>query len=779
MNGERAALADLARAWDVEPGYHDVAGVYRETSSDALLAVLRGLGVPIDSPVDAYDALERRRDEISRRSIEPVVAAWDDDPVTAVLRAPSRHTNRIIDFGVRVEGGGTLEWRARLGDLPVVDDVAVGRGFTARRIEVPEPLPFGVHGLRVIVGESAYDTRLIVAPRRGAGSGPARLQRAWGAFLPLYALRSGRSGAVGDLGDLDDLAAVVGGMGASVVSTLPLLAAFLREPCEASPYNPVSRRFWNELYIDLERVPELRWSQEAATLLASSGYQRELRALRESPWVDYRRGAELRREVLEMLVRAVANGPPERVAAFRNYLADQPEVAKYARFRAAGERYGTDWRAWPAGMRDGVIGFTDVDPAADEYHRYVQWIAGEQVAELSVSLRRRGQVLALDLPLGCHPDGFDVWVAPDKFGAGVAAGAPPDELAWEGQCWGFPPPHPGAMRAEGFATFRACLAHHLRHAGLLRIDHVMALHRLWWVPDGLAASDGAYVRYPAEELWATVCLEAHRYGADIVGENLGTVPDEVNEALDRHGARRMHVVEFGIDPASTPPVRDAMPGSVATFATHDLPTYAGWWQELDLDHSEQAGTSTHEAVAPMRAERAAARAGLWRFAEGDGEPPPDAPPRVLDAVHARLADGDAGVVMVNLEDVWQEPAPQNIPGTVDEHNWRRKARRTLEDIAGDPATASAMEVLRERRPSSSAARARPWWDRRASARLRATPRMAPAARASACCRISTSTSWVRVVTTRCTRSSVPTCSRPTESRAHRSRCGHRTRSRCR
>ena len=351
-------------------------------------------------------------------------------------------------------------------------------------------------------------------------------------------------------------------------------------------------------------------------------------------------------------------------------------------------------------MREGVIGFTDVDPVADLYHRYVQWIAAEQLDELAVKLHRRGQVLALDLPLGCHRDGYDVWAAPEHYAVDVSVGAPPDAFEPGGQSWGFPPERPDAMAAEAFATFRACLAAHLRYAGLLRIDHVMGLHRLWWVPQGFAAGEGAYVRYPAEKLWATVCLEAYRHRADIVGENLGTVPDEVNAALDRHGARRMHVVQFAIDPDAPQPLRDVPEAAVAMFGTHDMPTFAGWWEARDLERRMRDRRTSEAADAAQRAERGAAREALWRATSTDSPcgVPRAAPRAALDAVHAHLAGSDAEVVIVNLEDTWLEGTPQNVPGVVDNCNWRRKARRTLEEIESDPDVASAFSVVATRRP---------------------------------------------------------------------------------
>jgi alpha-1,4-glucan:alpha-1,4-glucan 6-glycosyltransferase/4-alpha-glucanotransferase len=670
---ELEALRTLASRHGVDHSYTDFAGEPRHAAPDTLVAVLRALGVGIDSPAESPSLLATR-DHDDAPIVPAVVVAWDRDPVRAPLRVPSRAPNRVVECGVRLERGGTVEWRTRVSELD-------GGEGSLRVLEVPEPLPWGVHHLRVVVGDRTAESIVVTAPRRGARSGALAEGAAWGAFLPLPAVRTGRAGATGDLGDLGTLADVLAEDGARVVATLPLLAAFLDPPAEPSPYSPVSRRFWNELYLDLEQIPDLRFAPDAAAMLASPSFATEYRELREQPDVDYERAAALRRRVLERLAGGIADGPPGRLAAFRDFLADHPEVTTYARFRATAERHGRQWRQWPVRMRDGIIGFTDVDPVADHYHRYVQWIAHEQLGDLAARLHRRGQSLALDLPLGCHPDGYDVWIAPQRFAAGMSVGAPPDQLAPDGQVWGFPPAHPVVARADGHADFRLALIHHMQHAGVLRLDHVMGLHRLWCVPDGMPAASGAYVRYPAEELWALVCLEAYRHEVDVVGEDLGTVPGEVTETMRDHGAFGMYVGQFAGAPDRHPPLLPPHADQVAMWGTHDMPTFAGWW-----------------ATAPVEVRRA------WRDTAQDDTPTPDdavddagPSPAVVDAVHGALATSDAALVTVNLADLWAERTPVNVPGTV-QGNWSRKAARTVEELRDDERLQRSLRVLEERRP---------------------------------------------------------------------------------
>jgi 4-alpha-glucanotransferase len=395
------------------------------------------------------------------------------------------------------------------------------------------------------------------------GADPAA--REWGVFLPLYALRREEGDlGVGDLSGLEELGRWVGEQGGSTVATLPLLAAFLgdgspgergeRGPFEPSPYAPASRLFWNELWVDPRRLPELELSAEARRLLDSPAFAAEAARLAAGRHVDYRGAYALRRRVLAALAEAFfTNAPAARRAELDDLLARRPELADYAAFRALVEARGECWHAWPEPLRSGEIPAGAVDESARRVHLYAQLAAEGQLAEVGRALAasdpgRRGRGgLYLDLPLGVHPDSYDAWRHRELFAAAVSAGAPPDDFFTLGQDWGFHPIHPERSREEGHAHWIAVVRHHLAHAGWLRIDHVMQLHRLWWVPRGLAATDGAYVRYPADELTAVLTLESHRARARIVGENLGTVPAYVDRALERHGIAKMFVLPFEID----------------------------------------------------------------------------------------------------------------------------------------------------------------------------------------------------------------------------------------
>ncbi len=307
----------------------------------------------------------------------------------------------------------------------------------------------------------------------------------------------------------------------------------------------------------------------------------------------------------------------------------------------------------------------------------------EQFEAVSRRFRGKGVALYLDLPLGANHDSYDVWRYRDLFAADASAGAPPDDFFTQGQDWGFPPLHPARIREEGFGYFRACVGGQLRHAGILRIDHVMGLHRFFWVPRGMTAREGTYVRYPAEELYAVLCLESHRHRASIVGEDLGTVPSYVRRAMARHGLSRMYVVQFGLSPDPERALDSVPKDSVACLNTHDMPPFASFWEGRDIDDRRELGLLDDRGAAEEKERRARTREALSVFLARRGWVA-DQEPGLREALWgciSYLASSRAGFVVANLEDLILETRPQNVPGTWTERpNWARKARAGLEEF---------------------------------------------------------------------------------------------------
>ncbi|HEY7680359.1 MAG TPA: 4-alpha-glucanotransferase, partial [Terriglobia bacterium] len=376
-------------------------------------------------------------------------------------------------------------------------------------------------------------------------------------------------------------------LGGRAVATLPFLAAFLEEPIEISPYMPASRLYWNEFYVDPRKAPEFQDCAAAQSLANSSQWQQEIEALQHSPLVDFPRLMALKRPVIEAMAQWFAASRSGRHAAFEDYVRSHPLLSDYAAFRAVLRRRQAPWPAWPQPLRDGAVGENDYAAEERSYHLYAQWLAEEQIA--SFANLGNGSNLYLDFPLGVHPHSYDVWRERDIFALGASAGAPPDTLFTKGQYWSFPPLHPETIRDQGYSYLIACLRHQLRHASWFRVDHVMGLHRLFWIPQGLEPKEGVYVQYRPEEMYAILSLESHRSKTVVVGENLGTVPAAVNRAMERHGLHQMYVLQYAAMPSPKRPLRPVPKNAVASLNTHDMPPFGGFFAGGDIEDMQKLG----------------------------------------------------------------------------------------------------------------------------------------------------------------------------------------------
>jgi len=666
-------LHRLARLYGVEVGFRDYAGCFRQATPQALLAALQGLGAPVHCLADVTAGLRERTREQWERCCEPVVVGWHGAPLHLDLRLPA-HAVTAAECSLELENGEVRRLFPDVADLPLLAArVVEGIRYEHRRLPLPPGLPRGYHRLQLYLGKHTAHVLIIVAPRFAHDlAGPDRI---WGAFMPLYALHSRRSWGAGDYADLRDLLDWAGSLGGRLVGTLPLLAAFLDEPLVPSPYQPVSRLFWNEFYLDVGAVEEAGRSPGAQRLMESPEFRREIADLQAAPRVDYRRGMAVRRAVLEHCAQTCFAEESGRLSALRRWVAENPATRDYARFRATLEKRGTAWTDWPERMQNGLLEEGDGDPAAERYHLYVQWLTSRQLGSVSLRARENGQMLYLDLPLGVHPAGYDAWRERAAFVPGISTGAPPDAFFAEGQDWEFPPLHPERIREQGYRYYIACLRNHLRYAGLLRLDHVAGLHRLFWVPAGLPASEGVYVRYNAKEFYAVLCLESQRHQAVIVGEDLGIVPGYVRRAMARHRIYRMYVLPFELSGTPGETLRPIRSQSLATLNTHDMAPFASFW----LDEKKKGAGVALPLFLARRGHLAVATNRVTS---------------VLQACLAHLAASRAGILLVNLEDLWLERAPQNVPGTTDQHpNWQRKARYGLEKIRGLPGVAPVLRKI--------------------------------------------------------------------------------------
>jgi 4-alpha-glucanotransferase len=464
---------------------------------------------------------------------------------------------------------------------------------------------------------------------------------------------------MGDLQDLQSVCDWIHGRGGDLMMLLPLLPTFNAAPPEPSPYSPVSRLFWSEIILDLGEAH---------------------RATRRCDRLDVTRAD---REVRAALVGRPA---PEDLPL-------DDELRHYARFRGAQARLGRNWRDWPTTARAGTPTPDQIDADEERFHLVSQTMVREQLHGMRQRLDADGFRLGLDLAVGVHPDGYDPWSRQMLFADGMSVGAPPDAGFPSGQDWGFAPVLPGESQLEGHRYIAASIAHQASLAGVLRIDHIMAWTRLYWIPHGFGLHEGTYVSYPAEELFAVLALESIRHECEILGENLGTVPPEIDEALPRHRIWSMYLAQFEASEA----ISIAPPGrhDVALIGTHDTPTFAGWLAGNDIEERIRYGLLAHDAATAVTEERERAVGRLAERLDCIGNTREEFLSELLDW----LGRSASPLVVAWLEDLWLEDHAVNLPGTPSSMrpNWQRPMSRLIDEIRTEPLVGAYLRRLNDAR----------------------------------------------------------------------------------
>jgi 4-alpha-glucanotransferase len=572
-----------------------------------------------------------------------------------------------IEDGEEVPDAPHVAVVARGAALPAIGELTLEDGTELGHVgTLPRDCPHGYHHLRRADG---IDQLLIVGPR---GCHLPTGVRAWGWAVQLAATRSRVSWGIGDLDDLRRLAAWSADHGAGFVSGSPLGAPNPGPDPEPSPYYPSTRRFGNSLHVSLDPIAAEHPNVDVSDLASRA------RALIAERRIDRPTVLALKREALERLWADRAADDP----AFRAWRVEQGDaLERWATFVVLTERHGPGWQRWAAALRSPAgEAVTEASAAAADrvaFHAWIQWWFDRQLAAASEPLRRLA-----DMPVGVDPGGFDAWDWQDHLAIGASVGAPPDRFNAAGQNWGLPPFIPHRLREAHYRPFIETIRAQLRHAGGLRIDHVLGLFRQWWVPRESGPADGAYVRQPTGELLAIVALESHRAGAVIVGEDLGTVPRGVRAELRRRRLLSTRLVLFErVPPARYP--RQAL----AAVTTHDLPTIAGTMSGHDLEDQRAAGIDVDPDGLALLRGRLVAAAGLA----------PEASAREVSlAVHRALAASPPALVAATLEDALGVEERVNQPGTVapQRDNWNLALPVALEELAADPAVGELVSALR-------------------------------------------------------------------------------------
>jgi 4-alpha-glucanotransferase len=666
-SGSADPLERLAAAYGVATTYEDWARRPVPVAAETVRTVLGLLGVDAADPAEALAARDRQSSE---RGLPPTIVVNDAD-LPKLLPAhlpPAVEPVAVIEL----EEGGRR---------PVE---ITGSGSQAL-LHLPHGLPLGYHRLRLSTGESASSAQLIVVPAQI--SGPAGGRRAWGWMVQLYAIRSAGSWGLGDYEDLRQLAIWSAKQGADLLLVNPVHAPAPTLPQRNSPYFPASRRFSSPLYLRPQTLPEYA--------AAPADVRRQVDDLAasvpSSDLIDRDVTWQAKRAALQLLFGYRA----QRAEADASAALDD-----FALWCALADRHGPDWRVWPEELRDPKNEAVDVVRdslgAEIEFHRWLQHCCDEQLAAAQSAALAAGMSTGLvhDLAVGVDPAGADAWALQDELAVGAAVGAPPDSFNQQGQNWGLPPWRPDRLVETGYAPYRQMVQAVLRRGGGMRVDHILGLFRLWWVPQEQSAADGTYVSYDADAMLGILALEAVRSGGLIVGEDLGTVPPQASAALAERGVLGSVVLWFERDDPDDETVRFTAPETwrelaMASVSTHDLPTAAGFLAGEHVRARADLGLlgrpREQEAAAAQREKEA-----LLELMRAERLLP--AQPSTEDiilAMHKLLLRSPARVVLASPADAVGDLRQPNLPGTTDEYpSWRLP-------IADSSGEAVSFEQLRD------------------------------------------------------------------------------------
>ncbi len=701
-------LADLV---GIEPFFYDIWGNRFNVSRQTKTAIITALGLACGSDAEIIDSLCLVVQANWQQPLPPVVVLGENDQAHVPVVLFAKDLVRPLNWSLVQEDGILHEGIVQTDQLVIIETTAInGTKLLRCRLPLPSNLPCGYHTLTVNTGSQSGKLSLIIAPDhclRPQDVAPGG--KSWGLSVQLYGLRSASNWGMGDFGDLGKFAEYAAGLGAGMVGLNPIHALYHADPNHHSPYSPSHRAFLNILYIDVVAVPDLAECPEARDLIGGPKFLTALARAREAELVDYPAVADLKRPVMELLFasfnkRHLTDGTSERAREFRMFQTEGgEELAKFALFEALHEHfYGGDpslwnWQDWPKPYRDPanaeVAAFAESHAGRVTFFQFLQWLADIQLAEAASRGRTAGLRFGFyrDLAVAVNPGGAAAWANQSVIVTAVGVGAPPDHFNLHGQSWGLAPMSPIGLREAAYRPLISVLRANMRHAGVLRIDHVMALQHLYWIPPG--GGIGAYVSYPLTDLVRLVALESHRASCVVIGEDLGTVPDGFRPAMQRAGilSCRVFYFERGDGGEFLPP--EAYPdGALICATTHDLATLKGFWQGVDLEWRIKLGLYP---TPEMREDEVRSREhDRWRLLnalEHAGVLPdrlrhrnglPGFDDELALAIYCFLAKARSRILMVQIEDAILEAEQPNLPGTVDQHpNWCRRLPMALDQIA--------------------------------------------------------------------------------------------------
>lgn len=705
---DKALIERLANLRGVGAAYHNYRGELQYFSIETKAGILEAMGCPTDDDGKLAEAIAQAEAARWRKFLPPVATARGPR-VGFDINVTAREFGATIVWRVLFESGSRLDGATSTADCAEVwrGEVA-GSWITRRRFELAVDLPAGYHEFeaRISGGSSEHCLLIISPPKCFEPTTIIAGQKLWGIATQLYSLRSRNNWGIGDFRDLELLIRWAAAHGAGFIGLNPLHALAPADPERSSPYSASSRHFLNVLYIAVPAVPEFQGCLAAQARMADAATVNRLQGLRVRQHVDYRGVADLKFDILALLYqdfrdKHLATGS-ERSRKFNEFVAARGRSLQLHacfdaldRFFRATRGCASGWMSWPQEYRDvdgsAAARFALEHPAEVEFYAYLQWLAHEQLVKAQALTHELGMPIGLygDYAVGANPAGSETWVDQASYSLGAEIGAPPDPLALKGQGWGIPPQDPAVLQARRFQGFVRLVRDNMHYYGALRLDHVMSLCRLWWVPAGCAATQGAYVHYPLQQLLTVVALESARSSCLVVGEDLGVVPDEMRQAMPEFGLYHYKVLLFEKISGRFRRPDEFVTRALATATTHDMPTLRSYWEARDIElrrrlHLYPSIDVENDVVRERDQDREMLLAALREQGLNPAEPKAPLDPYTAElghALHLYLARSATALVALQIEDLLGMIDPVNVPGTDREYpNWQRKVTVDLEDI---------------------------------------------------------------------------------------------------
>ncbi|MBV2129736.1 4-alpha-glucanotransferase [Arsukibacterium indicum] len=728
---DAALLAELVAFSGIETEFNDAWGKPTQVASADQLALLAAQGFNIADDAAARAELTERQLDFWQQILAPVSVQLLGEPLTFELQVPLALANSRFDFTLQTEQGACYQFSTEpvageLVQVAIIED----EEYQQYQHSLDYPLDPGYHQLTLSCSETgfSFEQRLIVSPGKCYQPEQFNQQKQWGVSVQLYGLRSARNWGIGDFSDLSTLVSYLAVHGADFIGLNPIHALYPAMPESASPYSPSSRRWLNIIYIDVCAMPGYQQCSNTQRLVTAPAFVTSVNEQRSRDWVDYSGVLQLKLPVMHSLYQWFVQhcGNEAHLAAeFAEFKqqggASLQQLALYDALHAfliKQDRNYWGWPNWPEQYRDpesdAVQQFARDHQQQLDFYCYLQFIASQQLKAVQQQAKTAGMLLGLyrDLAVGVSEASTEIWGNGDLYCRDASVGAPPDPLGPAGQNWGLPPMQPYQLFSQAYQPMIELFRSNMQDAGALRIDHVMALLRLWWVPKTAAnAGGGAYVYYPIMDLLGILALESQRQGAVIIGEDLGTVPDGIRELLADYGiySYRVFFFETAADGGYISPAHYPVQ-AMATLSTHDLPTLIGFWHCDDLKLGQQLGLYQDEQqLQGLYQQRHANKQQILDSLHGHGILPADYP-RAVDslgmdrtlnyALQRHLAAGSSQLLCLQLEDWLEMTQPVNVPGTSDEYpNWRRKLSRELEQWTTEPHIERLLTELTKARAS--------------------------------------------------------------------------------